>query len=84
MRVELQCPVCARHFDSNVDARLAKAVEHLMEVGPWFALGDGETVEDRIAAELTDQPVACPHCGHDLELTEEGLGSLSRELLAQW
>jgi hypothetical protein len=81
MQVELHCPACRLHFRSDLDTA---ALERINETGPWCALGDGETFEDRLHAELLDEEACCPRCGTDVAVTEEYLGQLSSELLAQW
>jgi hypothetical protein len=81
MQVELRCPVCLWHFRSDLDTA---ALERLHEEGPWSTLGDGETFEDQIHAELLDQETHCPHCGNEVAATEESLGELATELLAHW
>jgi len=82
MQVELHCPACLLHFRSDLDAA---ALDRISAAGPWCALGDGETLEDRLHADLlADEEACCPLCGTDVAVTEESLGELSSELLAQW
>lgn len=77
MDVELRCDRCGYHFH-----RQDHALEHLRAAGPWTNLGDGETFEDRLSADLSDHD--CPHCGSAVHLSEEHLGQLSLQLLGQW
>ena len=84
MQVELYCPNCHCHFPAP-DTPAAEVLERISEEGPWCALGDGETVEDRISAALNDEePIYCPLCGEAVTLNEESLGRFTRELLAHW
>jgi len=85
MRPELQCGQCLGHFTSPRNTPLGQALEQLALQGPWQTLGDGETLEDQIFASLSvSGDVRCPCCHADYEPSEEALGALSRELLAQW
>jgi hypothetical protein len=64
---------------------LGRALARLAEEGPWYAIGDGETWEDRIYFCLSGQEqVRCPDCGAGVEVSEEHLSELSHELLAHW
>jgi hypothetical protein len=82
MQVELRCPACLLHFRSDLDTA---ALERIHDEGPWSALGDGETFEDRIHADLLEhQEAYCPRCGNEVAATEESLGELATELLAHW
>lgn len=77
MHVELRCDRCGCHFHGQDDA-----LKRLSAEGPWSALGDGETFEDRLSADLGSHD--CPRCGSAVRLSEEGLGQLSLQLLGQW
>ena len=82
MKVELRCPSCRYRFPAYLEAA---ALERLQEEGPWHALGDGETLEDRICSDLTEQAeTGCPHCGSAVTVAEESLSALSRNVLAMW
>ena len=52
MQVELHCPHCSHTFMPSSDTPAAEALDRMSDEGPWFALGDGETFEDRIFAAL--------------------------------
>jgi hypothetical protein len=85
MQLELLCPHCFSRFGAAPDARSEEIVEQMIEEGPWYALGDGETFEDMVHAALTVRGVIrCPECAEPVEVTEECLGDLTRELLMQW
>jgi hypothetical protein len=82
MQVELHCAACRFCFPIELDMA---ALDRITDEGPWSALGDGETFEDRIHADLLAHHEAeCPHCGNPVAPTEESLGDLASELLAQW
>jgi hypothetical protein len=84
MQIELYCPRCRFGFFS-ADSPVGEALDRLAAEGPWSALGDGETLEDRISAVLSDQDaICCPECGRAATVREESLGRVSRELLANW
>jgi hypothetical protein len=85
MQVELHCDRCGQHFTSSLSDAADQALTEIHAEGPWFALGDGETFEDRISARFSGAAaVPCRCCGAPTTLSEEGLGRLSRELLANW
>jgi hypothetical protein len=82
MKVELRCLACLYRFPSYLGAA---ALERIQEEGPWDALGDGQTFEDRLHSDFLDQSEACcPQCGHAVEVSEESLSALSHSVLAQW
>jgi hypothetical protein len=82
MQVELHCYTCCFRFRSHLDTA---ALERISDEGPWSALGDGETFEDRIHADLlAHQEATCPRCGSEVAATEESLGALATEVLAHW
>jgi hypothetical protein len=57
----------------------------MIDEGPWYALGDGETFEDMIFAAVTSRgAIYCPECGQPVSISEESLGRLSLEMLAHW
>jgi hypothetical protein len=83
MRIELECSQCHARFPVRADVTSCAALERLAEEGPWAALGDGETWEDRVHACLTDA-ASSSCCGAPAAVSEESLVELSQELLAQW
>jgi hypothetical protein len=85
MRVELQCSQCRCRFDVTLDEATSQVLEQITEEGPWSALGDGETFEDRVFSALPDrQEIRCPQCGRPVSVTPETLCDLSQKVLAQW
>jgi hypothetical protein len=55
----------------------------MTEEGPWYALGDGETFEDMIFSALTARgAICCPDCGRPVSISEESLGKMALEMLA--
>jgi len=82
MQVELRCLACQWRFCSDLETA---ALDRIHDEGPWWALGDGETFEDHIHADLlAHQEAHCPRCGNEAAPTEESLGELATELLAHW
>lgn len=85
MYVELYCDHCERPFVASPDTPASEVVDRLSEEGPWSALGDGVTVEDALAAALSDGAAGrCPRCGTEATVSEESLGRVTMELLATW
>jgi hypothetical protein len=85
MKLELYCPCCDQQFIPGPKTPMAEAFRGLEEIGPWSALGDGETFEDLLYSTLTANPeIACPDCGGTATLGENTLGELSHQLLASW
>jgi hypothetical protein len=53
--------------------------------GRWYPLGDGETFEDMIFSALTEQgAILCPRCGEAAAVSEESLGRVALNMLAEW
>ncbi len=85
MQIELYCPGCGCRFVAPPEASMAEVMERMTEEGPWFGLGDGETFEDMIFTALTERgAIGCPDCGQPVSVSEESLGKLAMEMLAQW
>jgi hypothetical protein len=56
----------------------------MLEEGPWYGLGDGETFEDMIFNALTSEgEIPCPECDEAVSVSEESLGKLAQEMLSQ-
>jgi hypothetical protein len=56
----------------------------MLDEGPWYALGDGETFEDMIFTTLArDGNIFCPECGEPVAVSEESLGRVAMSMLAQ-
>ncbi len=85
MQVELYCPRCCCRFAASPDTPAAEILDRMMEEGPWYALGDGETFEDMIFNALTSRGnIHCPECAAPVSVTEESLGQLAMEVLGSW
>jgi len=85
MVIELDCPRCHCHFAAEPQTPAGEVWDRMIEDGPWFALGDGETFEDMIFTALTSRGVIlCPECGDSVAVSEESLGRAAMELLASW
>jgi hypothetical protein len=85
MHLELDCSSCGCQFTPSPKSAVALALQGLEEVGPWSALGDGETVEDLFYNTLTpSNETACPACGAFVLVTQARLGELTHSLLATW
>jgi len=84
MQIELYCPECTCRFGAPPDLAADEVVERMTDEGPWYALGDGETFEDMIfTALMTRGAINCPECGRPVSVSEESLGQLAMEMLAQ-
>ncbi len=85
MQIELCCPCCSCRFVAPPECTSDEVIDHMFENGPRYALGDGETFEDMIFSTLTEHgQITCPDCGEPVIVTEESLGQLAMEMLAQW
>ncbi len=85
MSIELQCSQCACCFCADPDSPTGATLDQVSEVGPWSALGDGETLEDALHNQLSDQGIMhCPECGAVVLLREEELNKIAQQLLVQW
>ena len=85
MRIELYCPNCQVSFAAPPEMSAHEAVERMAVEGAPYALGDGETFEDMIFGTLTEEgEIPCPECNHPVVVSEESLGQLAKELLAEW
>jgi hypothetical protein len=85
MQVELLCPHCESRFCVPPDAPVQEALDRVADEGPWAALGDGETFEDKLYAALdSGETIHCLVCNASVRLSEEHLAQLALEVLAQW
>ena len=74
MQIEMSCPSCFGGFGALPDSGTSEILTWMVEEGPFFALGDGETMEDRIHSRLTQRgPMECPQCGQPVAIDEESL-----------
>jgi hypothetical protein len=77
--IELQCCQCHCSFSAGSE------IDRMAEIGPWGSLGDGETLEDSLHAELCKRgTMRCPECGAAVVMREEELNDLAQQLLVQW
>src|SRR5262249_22733218 len=85
MLLEMHCSRCPCDIFTDSEEADREAFDGLSEEGPWFALGDGETPEDRLYAVLSARgALHCPECGEQTTVTEESLGKLALSVLTQW
>jgi hypothetical protein len=84
MKIALECPNCVR-FTAPPETSSDEILERMHDEDTWFGLGEGETFEDMIFSSLAENGgIACPACGDHVMVSEETLGQLAMELLAQW
>jgi hypothetical protein len=85
MHMELDCPGCRRSYPVPQDDPAAEALERMTHIGPWFAVGDGETFEDMLFAAVTAPGILhCPACGEPGTVTQESLNRIASQTLTQW
>lgn len=85
MQIELCCSTCACRFAAPPETGCEEVIDRMFDQGPRYALGDGETFEDMIFTTLMEHgQISCPDCGDPVGVTEESLGQLAMEVLAQW
>ncbi len=83
MMVELVCPCCPFRFSARSDASAAEVLDRMIEEGPWFALGNGETFREMLYTALTMRgAVRCPDCQEDVAVLEEDDAGAAEELLS--
>jgi hypothetical protein len=84
MQVELYCPSCSCRFAASPDAPAGEILDRMLDQGPWYNLGDGETFEDMIFNALTSRgDISCPQCEEPVSVSEESLGQLALEMLSK-
>lgn len=85
MQIELSCPCCACRLAAPPEASVEEVFDRMLDEGPHFSLGDGNTFEDMIFSSLLeDGEVHCPDCGEAVNVSEESLSRLAREVLAHF
>jgi hypothetical protein len=85
MQIELSCLGCNNRFTAPPETPALDVLQRMMDNGPWFALGEGETFEDMIFTALTSRgSICCPDCLKPVSVSEESLGRVAMDLLAQW
>src|SRR3954454_7951979 len=81
MRIELDCPRCHTPF-THEETPAGEIWDRMTEEGPWFALGDGETLEDVLFTALTSQgAIRCPRCGEAVPVSQHELCEVSQQIL---
>jgi hypothetical protein len=84
MQVELFCDKCNVRFAAAPETPALEVLEQMIDDGPWFALGEGETFEDMIFTALTSRgAICCPQCYRPVAINEESLGQMAMAMLAQ-
>jgi hypothetical protein len=85
MQVELYCPHCPCRFVASPETPALEILERMVEDGPWYALGDGETFEDMIFSTLiAEGNIRCMTCGQPVLVSEESVGQYAMEVLGNW
>ena len=85
MQVELYCDKCSCRFVAPPESSAAQILSRMTQEGKWYPLGDGETFEDMIFSALTEQgAIYCPRCGEEASVSEESLGLVALNMLAEW
>ena len=85
MQIELLCPCCACRLTAPPEASVEEVFDRMLDEGPHFALGDGNTFEDMIFNTLLeDDAILCPDCGEAVNVSEESLSQLAQEVLAHF
>ena len=85
MQIELSCASCDCRFVAPPETSSDAVIDRMFEDGPRYALGDGETFEDMIFTTLTQHgQICCPECGEPVSVSEESLGRMAMEVLAQY
>jgi hypothetical protein len=78
MEIPLCCPCCNFEFalePGNAD----------FAADSWRLMGDGQTVEDMLYTSLeVAEPIFCPRCGVQVDVSQADLKAAAAELLAQW
>src|SRR5262249_31755475 len=85
MQIELCCSTCACRFAAPPETGCEEVIDRMFDQGPRYALGDGETFEDMIFNTFMEHgQITCPDCGDPVGVSEESLGQLAMDVLAQW
>lgn len=85
MQIELLCPACSGNFLAPPQTCAGEIRDRMLQGGQWYALGEGETFEDMIFSQLTEEgAIFCPDCGAAVHVSEESLGRMAMEVLAHW
>lgn len=85
MKIELLCPACTCRFAAPPETSSDEILQRMIDDGPWYVLGEGETFEDMIFTSLTRHgAIRCPDCGTEVSVSEESLGRMAMEVLSGW
>ena len=85
MQIELLCPCCACRLTAPPEASVEEVFDRMLDEGPHFSLGDGNTFEDMIFNTLLEEDaIQCPDCGEAVLVSEESISKMAMEVLAQW
>jgi hypothetical protein len=85
MQIELLCTCCACRLTAPPEASVEEVFDRMLDQGPHFSLGDGNTFEDMIFNTLLDDDaIHCPDCGEPVSVSEESLSQLAQEVLAHF
>ncbi len=83
MTIELVCPYCPFRFSASHLAPAALILDRMIEDGPWFALGNGNTFKDMVfTALITRGAIRCPECHENVIVHEESECGATGDLLA--
>lgn len=83
MSLELHCPKCECYLRAAPDTPASLILDQMIEDGPWFGLGNGETFEEMIFTALAARGrIRCPECGQAVAVGAEGVRSMTGELSA--
>jgi hypothetical protein len=83
MSLELLCSHCACYLRAAPDTPASLILDRMIEDGPWFGLGNGETFKEMIFTALAARGrIRCPECGQAVAIGAEGVRSMSGKLSA--
>jgi hypothetical protein len=69
MLLELHCPECFWSFCAGSETSAESILDRLIEEGPWFGLGQGDTFDEMIRTVLRRQgKLYCPECRSALSI----------------
>ncbi len=72
MQIELRCPSCPCRFRAPSFAPASEVLDRMTEDGPWFALAEGDTFQDMLAAALRARGrIRCPECDSAVAVADE-------------
>ena len=84
MALRLKCDICSHPFKLSPETPAGKSLARMTADSGWHALGDGQTVEDLLYANLGEVgAISCPACGMAVPVSESDLSELAVDLLAR-